>query len=72
MKISIVTVSYNSADTIADAMESVARQKRVIAVGVGVLELVGWLVGRKASRRFGKMSPEERFKYQNEMRKAQM
>lgn len=27
MKISIVTVSYNSADTIADAMESVARQK---------------------------------------------
>ena len=28
MKISIVTVSYNSADTIADAMESVARQKR--------------------------------------------
>lgn len=27
MKISIVTVSFNSADTIADAMESVARQK---------------------------------------------
>lgn len=27
MKISIVTVSYNSAETIADAMESVARQK---------------------------------------------
>ncbi len=27
MKISIVTVSYNSADTIADAMESVSRQK---------------------------------------------
>lgn len=28
MKISIVTVSYNSADTIADAMESVWRQMR--------------------------------------------
>ena len=27
MRISVVTVSYNSADTIADAMESVARQK---------------------------------------------
>lgn len=27
MKISIITVSYNSADTIADAMESVVRQK---------------------------------------------
>lgn len=28
MKISIVTVSYNSSDTIADALESVAQQKR--------------------------------------------
>ena len=28
MRISVVTVSYNSADTIADAMESVWRQMR--------------------------------------------
>jgi len=37
-----------------------------------VIELVGWLVERKARKRFEKMTPEERFKYQNEMRKKQL
>ena len=37
-----------------------------------MIELVGWLVERKACARFEKMTPEERFKYQNEMRKKQL
>ena len=37
-----------------------------------MIELVGWLVERKARERFEKMTPEERFKYQNEMRKKQL
>ena len=44
----------------------------LIVVGVAVFELVGWLVERKARERFEKMTPEERFKYQNEMRKRQL
>ena len=44
----------------------------LIVVGAVVFELVGWLVERKARARFEKMSPEERFKYQNEMRKKQL
>ncbi len=44
----------------------------LIVVGVAVYELVGWLVERKARERFEKMTPEERFKYQNEMRKKQL
>ena len=44
----------------------------LIVVGVAVFELVGWLVERKARARFEKMTPEERFKYQNEMRKRQL
>ena len=44
----------------------------LIVVGVAVFELVGWLVERKARERFEKMPPEERFKYQNEMRKKQL
>ena len=44
----------------------------LIVIGVVVFELVGWLVERKARERFEKMSPEERFKYQNEMRKKQL
>ena len=44
----------------------------LIVVGVAVFELVGWLVERKARERFEKMTPEERFKYQNEMRKKQL
>ena len=44
----------------------------LIVIGVVVFELVGWLVERKARARFEKMTPEERFKYQNEMRKKQL
>ena len=44
----------------------------LIVVGVAVFELVGCLVERKARERFEKMTPEERFKYQNEMRKRQL
>ena len=44
----------------------------LIVVGAVVFELVGWLVERKASARFKKMTPEERFKYQSEMRKMQL
>ena len=40
--------------------------------GVAVFELVGWLAERKERERFEKMTPEERFKYQNEMRKKQL
>lgn len=44
----------------------------LIVVGTVVFELVGWLAERKASERFEKMIPEERFKYQNEMCKKQL
>lgn len=44
----------------------------VLVVGAVVFELVGWLAERKARERFEKMTPEERFKYQNEMRKKQL
>jgi uncharacterized membrane protein len=44
----------------------------LIVIGIVVFELVGWLVERKARARFEKMTPEERFKYQNEMRKKQL
>ncbi|MBO6306772.1 MAG: hypothetical protein J6M55_04620 [Paludibacteraceae bacterium] len=44
----------------------------LIVVGVAVFELVGCLVERKERERFEKMTPEERFKYQNEMRKKQL
>lgn len=44
----------------------------LIVVGVAAFELVGCLVERKARERFEKMTPEERFKYQNEMRKKQL
>ena len=44
----------------------------LIVVGVAVFELVGCLIERKARERFEKMTPEERFKYQNEMRKRQL
>lgn len=44
----------------------------LIVVGVAVFEIVGCLVERKARARFEKMTPEERFKYQNEMRKKQL
>lgn len=44
----------------------------LLVVGAVVFELVGWLAERKARERFEKMTPEERFKYQNEMRKKQL
>ena len=44
----------------------------LIVVGVAAFKLVGCLVERKARARFEKMTPEERFKYQNEMRKRQL
>ncbi len=44
----------------------------LIVVGVAVFELVGCLIERKARERFEKITPEERFKYQNEMRKRQL
>ena len=44
----------------------------LIVVGAVAFEVVGWLVERKARERFEKMTPEERFKYQNEMRKKQL
>ena len=44
----------------------------LIVGGTVVFELVGWLAERKARERFEKMTPEERFKYQNEMRKKQL
>ena len=44
----------------------------LIVVGVAAFELVGCLVERKAREHFEKMTPEERFKYQNEMHKKQL
>ena len=44
----------------------------VVLVAIVVFELVGWMAERKARERFEKMPPEERFKYQNEMRKKQL
>ena len=44
----------------------------LIVVGVAAFELVGCLVERKARERFEKMTPEKRFKYQDEMRKRQL
>lgn len=44
----------------------------LLVVGAVVFELVGWLAERKARERFEKMTPEERFKYQNEMRKVEI
>ena len=44
----------------------------LIVIGVAAFELVGCLVERKAFERFEKMTPEERFMYQNDMRKMQL
>jgi hypothetical protein len=44
----------------------------LVVIGAVVFELVGWIVERKERERFEKMTPEERFKYQNEMRKKQL
>ena len=44
----------------------------VVVLGVAAFELVGCLVERMACARFEKMTPEARFKYQNEMRKKRL
>ena len=44
----------------------------MLVVVIGVFEHVGSLVERKARERFKKATPGERFKYQSEMRKAEM
>lgn len=44
----------------------------LIVVGTVVFELVGWFVERKARERLDKMTPDDRFKFQNEMRKRQL
>ena len=44
----------------------------LIVIGVAAFELVGYLIERKAFERFEKMTPEDRFKCQNEMRKKQL
>ena len=44
----------------------------VFVTGAVVFELVGWFVEGKDRERFEKKTPEERFKYQNEMRKKQL
>lgn len=54
------------------ALVVVATVAAVLVVGIAVFELIGWLVERKAQERFEKMTPEERFKYQSDMRKAEM
>jgi len=43
----------------------------VLAIAVGV-DIVLRLIARRERSRFDKMTPEERFKYQNEMRKKQL
>lgn len=44
----------------------------LIVAGAVVFDSFGRLVERKAHERFEKMSPDERFKYQNDMRKMQL
>ena len=44
----------------------------LLVVGIAVFELVGWIDERNARERFAKMTPEERFKYQSETRKAEI
>lgn len=44
----------------------------VIVVGILLFEIYGRYAEKKEHDRFKKMSPEERFQYQNEMRKKQL
>lgn len=44
----------------------------VLVAGIAVFELLGCMDERKARKRFEKITPEERFKYQGETRKAEM
>ena len=44
----------------------------VIVTAIVLFEIYGRYVEKKERKRFEKMSPEERFQYQNEMRKKQL
>ena len=44
----------------------------VLVVGLALFEFADWRAERNARERFEKMTPEERFRYQSEMRKAEM
>ena len=44
----------------------------VIAVVCVALEIVCRIVSKREKERFDKMTPEERFRYQNDMRKAEL
>lgn len=44
----------------------------LMVVGIVVLEIVGKVIEKKGRERFEKMTPEEKFKYQNDMRKRQL
>ena len=44
----------------------------LIVIGVVVMEIVGKVIEKKGRERFERMTPEERFKYQNDMRKRQL
>lgn len=44
----------------------------VLVASIAVFELLGCMYERKACKRFENMTPEERFKYQIEIRKAEV
>ena len=44
----------------------------VIAVLCAAFEIICRIGSKREKERFDKMSPEERFRYQNEMRKAEL
>ena len=44
----------------------------LIVVGIVVLEIAGKVIDKKGRERFERMTPEERFKYQSDMRKRQL
>lgn len=44
----------------------------VIAVACVAFEIICRMISKQEKDRFDKMSPEERFRYQNDMRKAEI
>ena len=44
----------------------------VIALACVAFEIVCRIVSKREKERFDKMTPEERFRYQNDMRKAEL
>ena len=44
----------------------------IIAVACVAFEIVCRIGSRREKERFAKMTPEERFRYQNDMRKAEL